>query len=530
VSNRHKLNTKASGIIALAVMCSRVLGLVREILFNSLFGAELMGIFRIAFRAPNLLRDLFAEGALSTAFITVFSKKIEREGDAAAWDLAAKMFTLTTVFMSIVTLIGIVFAKNLIGILAWGFAPKDAAVTVWLTQIMFPFILLVSLAALVMGMLNSKNVFGVPAMASSFFNIGSIAGGALLGWWIDPHFGERALAGLAVGTLIGGAFQLFIQFPSLRRAGFRFRLDFRWNDPGVKTILTLMVPSVIAASAVQVNVLVNSSFASTLGKAPVSWLDSAFRLMQLPIGIFGVAVATITLPVVSRIAADVDRSLFGPTLGKALRLATFLTLPSAVGLWFLGRAIMFDIYGHGKFSAYDTAQSALALQFYAMGLVAYSGIKVLSPAFYAINRKWTPMLVSFASIALNVFLNWLFVFRLGFGHRGLALSTALSATLNFVTLYALMVPAAGTLDTPRLLTTLARCGVAAAVLGAICWAAVTWLHGWLFETAFLVRVGALFAVIAVAGGAYFGMCLLLRVEATQDALSAILRKLRRHAA
>jgi putative peptidoglycan lipid II flippase len=281
---------------------------------------------------------------------------------------------------------------------------------------------------------------------------------------------------------------------------------------------------------VQVNVLVNSSFASTLGKAPVSWLDSAFRLMQLPIGIFGVAVATITLPVVSRIAADVDRSLFGPTLGKALRLATFLTLPSAVGLWFLGGAIMFDIYGHGKFSAYDTAQSALALQFYAMGLVAYSGIKVLSPAFYAINRKWTPMLVSFASIALNVFLNWLFVFRLGFGHRGLALSTALSATLNFVTLYALMVPAAGTLDTPRLLTTLARCGVAAAVLGAICWAAVTWLHGWLFETAFLVRVGALFAVIAVAGGAYFGMCLLLRVEATQDALSAILRKLRRRAA
>ena len=528
MSNKgHQLNRKASGVIAVAVMCSRVLGLVREILFNALFGAELMGIFRIAFRAPNLLRDLFAEGALSTAFITVFSKKIELEGDKAAWDLAAKMFTLVTVFMSVITLLGIVFSKQLIGILAWGFAPQDAALTVWLTQIMFPFILMVSLAALVMGMLNSKNVFGMPAMASSFFNIGSIAGGALLGWWIDPHFSEKALAGLAIGTLIGGALQLFIQFPSLAKVGFRFRLDFRWKDPGVAKILGLMVPSVIAASAVQVNVMVNSSFASTLGKAPVSWLDSAFRLMQLPIGIFGVAVATITLPVVARIAATADRTEFGPTLGKAMRLAIFLTLPSAVGLWFLAGPIMNDIYGHGKYTDHDTAQSALALQFYALGLVAYSCIKVLSPAFYAIDKKWTPMLVSFASIALNIFLNWFLIFRMDFGHRGLALSTAVSATLNFLVLYFLMRSHVQTLHTGRLLLTLLRCGVAAAALGGVCAAGMIYGHQWLFAPVFWQKLASLGVLIGLAAAAYVGVCFLLRVEETRDAYEALGEKILR---
>jgi len=523
----HKLNTKASGIIALAVMCSRVLGLVREVVFSALFGSQLLGIFIVAFRAPNLLRDLFAEGALSTAFITVFSKKIEREGPQAAWVLASKMMTLATVFMSVVTILGVVFAEPLVGLLAWGFSPEFKSLTVLLTQIMFPFILLVSLAALVMGMLNSRDVFGVPAMASSFFNIGSIVGGLALGWWLDPHFGERALIGLACGTLLGGLLQLAIQIPSLGRVGFSFRPDFKWRDPGVRQILLLMVPSVIAASAVQVNVLINTSFASSLGPEAVTWLNNAFRLMQLPIGIFGVAVATITLPVVSRIAANVDRSAFGPTLGKALRLAVFLTLPSAVGLFFLAHPIISLIYEHHNFVSRDSLNCAAALQFYALGLVAYSGIKVLSPAFYAIDRKWTPMFVSFGSISLNIALNWYLIFHAGFGHRGLALSTALAATLNFLILYVLMHRTAGTLHTGQLLSAGVRCGLAAAAMGAACWAATTWLHAWLFEAPFVVRLVSLGVVVGAGGAIYLLLCLAFRVESTRDALAAIRRKLTR---
>jgi len=527
VSDGKKLNTRASGVIAIAVMFSRVLGLIREILFNALFGTASMGIFIVAFRIPNLLRDLFAEGALSTAFITVFSQKIEKEGENAAWGLAARMLTLTIVFMSGVTILGILLSRPLIGLLAGGFLPEHREMTILLTQIMFPFILMVSLAALVMGMLNSRNVFGVPAMASSFFNIGSIVGGLLIGWWIDPQFGQRALIGLAAGTLIGGLLQLVTQLPSLRRVGFAFRPDFRWNDPGIRRILILMVPSVIAASAVQINVMVNTSFATHLGSEAVTWLNSAFRLMQLPLGIFGVAVATITLPVVSRIAAQADRADFGPTLGKALRLAVFLTLPSAVGLYFLAQPIISLIYQRMAFTAGDALQTGFALQYYAMGLVAYSWVKVLSPAFYAIDKKWTPMFVSFVSIALNFGLNTLFIFHLGFGHKGLALSTSVSAAVNFLVLYVLMCRHVQTMHTARLLGSALRCALGAAALGAVCWLGVTHGQSWLESPVLWRKMAGLVAVIAAAGLAYVVVCFLLRVEEVRDAGKIAARKILR---
>src|SRR3954452_17962041 len=218
----QRISTRATGVVGIAILCSRILGLVREQVFAGLFGAgRNLDIFLIAFRVPNLLRDLFAEGALSTAFVTTFSKRIATDGDAAAWRLANKVATMTVVVLSLCTLLGIAFAPQLITLLASGFTPEKAALSVQLTRIMFPFILMVSLATLAMGMLNAKNVYGVPAMASSFFNLGSIVGGVSLGWWLDPHFGERALIGLALGTLLGGTLQLVVQFPALWRAGFR---------------------------------------------------------------------------------------------------------------------------------------------------------------------------------------------------------------------------------------------------------------------------------------------------------------------
>src|SRR5881392_466723 len=242
----QRISTRATGIVGIAVLCSRVLGLIREQVFAGLFGAgKNLDAFLIAFRVPNLLRDLFAEGALSTAFITTFSKKIATESDDSAWRLANKVATLTVVFMSAVTLLGVLFAPQLIDVMTWwSWSPEKTALTVLLTRIMWPFILLVSLAALAMGMLNARNVFGMPAMASSFFNLGSIVGGVALCYWLEPqpdwrhpHFGERGLMGLAIATLIGGFLQLVVQFPALRRVGFKFRPDFNWRDAGVRTIL-----------------------------------------------------------------------------------------------------------------------------------------------------------------------------------------------------------------------------------------------------------------------------------------------------
>src|SRR5207253_1016213 len=499
-------STRAAGIVGMAILSSRLLGLIREMVFAGLFGAgRNLDAFLMAFRLPNLLRDLFAEGALSTAFITTFSKKIAVEGDESAWRLANKVATLTAVFMSMVTLLGIVFAPQLVDLLTWwSWSPVKTALTILLTRIMWPFMLLVSLAALVMGMLNAKHVFGPPAMASSYFNLGSIIAGVAIGYWLEPHFGARSLVGLAIGTLIGGAWQLVGQFPSLWKVGYRFHADFHWRDEGVRTVLTLMGPAVIAASAVQVNVLINSGFAASITdpttglsiNGPVSWLNIAFRLMQLPLGIFGVAIGTVTLPLVSKSAALGNTAEFRAILARGMRLAFLLTIPSAIGLAMLASPIISVIYQHGRFTAEMTRQTAGALQYYAIGLVAYAALKVLTPAFYAVGKRNTPMVVSFLAIGADLFLNWLFTFRLGWGHRGLAFSTSLVATINFLLLYALMRRQTRRLETRQMLIALAKICVAGALLALICWAAnYLRLDAW-SEMRFFQKLATLLGAIA----------------------------------
>jgi putative peptidoglycan lipid II flippase len=530
VARAERLNTRAAGVVGLAVLCSRVLGLAREQIFAALFGGgRIMDAFTIAFRIPNLLRDLFAEGALSTAFVTVFSRTAALEDDATAWRLANKVATLTVITLSAITLLGILSAPWLVAVLAPGFDPDKAALTVTLTRIMYPFILLVSLAALVMGMLNARNVFGIPAMASSFFNLGSIIAGWLLGWWFDPSFGPRAILGLAIGTLIGGGMQLLVQLPALRRAGYVFHPDFKWRDAGVRAILRLMGPSVIAASSTQVNVLVNSVFASQLGDGPTFWLTVAFRLMQLPLGIFGVALGTVALPLLSRMAASGNTPAFRSELARGMRLAFLMTIPASIGLMVLAEPIISVLYQHGKFGAFETAQSAGALRFYAIGLCGYAALKVLVNAFYAIDRRKTPMIVSFIAVALNLVLNWIFTRDLNWGHRGLALSTACVATSNFLILYLLMRSHLGRLESRAMLTLLAKVTVASAVLFAIAWGGAHWLLADWAVQRFGYKCAVLLLVIACAAGAFFFTANALGIGEVHDIVSAVRRRLRRRA-
>jgi putative peptidoglycan lipid II flippase len=474
-----------------------------------------------------LLRDLFAEGALSTAFVTTFSKTIARSGDAAAWRLADKVATMTAVVLGVICIAGMVFSAPLVSALAPGFDPEKAALTALLTRIMFPFIVLVSMAALVMGMLNAKSVFAVPAMASSFFNLGSIIGGVILGYWIDPHFGPRALVGLAIGTLCGGALQLSVQLPPLGRLGYRFRLDFHWRDAGVRAILALMGPSVIAASTTQFNVLVNSMFASTLGDGAIFWLAIAFRLMQLPLGLFGVALGTVTLPLLSRLVVAGEIDAFRSELSRAMRLAFLLTVPSTVGLMMLAEPIISVLYQHGKFNAYQAAQAAGALRFYAIGLAGYAALKVLVNAFYALDRRKTPMLVSFLAVALNLIFNWIFTFRLGWGHRGLAFSTGCVATFNFLVLYGLMHRQLRGLESRRMLIMLGKTAVAAAALVAVCAASSHWLLAAWATQAFWGKLISLLGTI-VTGALVFGACCaVLHIEEIDALIAAFQRRLRR---
>ncbi|HUN74011.1 MAG TPA: murein biosynthesis integral membrane protein MurJ [Steroidobacteraceae bacterium] len=524
----EKLNTRAAGTVGLYVLCSRILGVAREQVFAALFGGGgLMDAFTIAFRIPNLLRDLFAEGALSTAFVTTFSKTIALEGDQAAWRLANKIATLATIVLSAITVAGVLFAPWLVAVLAPGFVGAKAVLTVHLTRIMFPFILLVSLAALTMGMLNARNVFGVPAMASSFFNLGSIIGGVSIGWWLDPTFGPHALLGLAVGTLIGGALQLTVQLPAVRRIGYVFRPDFLWRDAGVSAILRLMGPSVIAASTTQVNVLVNSIFASKLGNGPTFWLSIAFRLMQLPLGLFGVALGTVALPLLARMAAIGNTAAFRSELARGMRLAFLLTIPATVGLILLAEPIISVLYQHGKFTAYETAQAAGALRFYALGLCGYAALKVLVNAFYAVDRRKTPMVVSFAAVGVNLLLNWIFTVSLGWGHRGLAFSTACVATTNFLILYFLMRHHLGRLESRTMLSLLVKLAVASTALALVCWAGEHFLlAGWATER-FWLKLPALLAVIVAGCAVFFGCALTLGISELNDIAAAVRRRLAR---
>ncbi|MBL8295575.1 MAG: murein biosynthesis integral membrane protein MurJ, partial [Bryobacterales bacterium] len=380
---------RSAGIMSAAVMLSRVTGLVREIVMARLFGAGFVfDAFRLGFLLPNLTRDLFAEGALSAAFVPTFTEYLTTKGKAEAARLANLVATAVILFIGLLCVAGAVFAPQLVDVFAPGFrqVPGKFELAVRLTRIMFPFLLLVALAAQAMGILNACNQFAVPALASSFFNIGSVVFGLVLGFWVGPLIGLEAIEGMAWGVVLGGALQLLWQAPSLVKSGFFFRPALDWSHPGLRHIIQLMGPAILGGAAVQINVMVNTNFASFVSdplrgpNGPVSWLGWAFRFFQLPLGLFGVAIANATLPTISRSLAANDHDEFRRTLSRSLAVVFLLTLPSSAGLMILGSDMIAAVYQGGKFDAYDTRQTALALSCYAIGLAGYAAAKVLTPA------------------------------------------------------------------------------------------------------------------------------------------------------
>jgi putative peptidoglycan lipid II flippase len=507
--------TRSARTVSIAVLGSRVLGLVREQVLASLFGAsEAFDAFITAFRIPNLLRDLFAEGALSSAFVSGFTHKLTTDGDKAAWRLANLVLNALLVVLSVITLVGLLAAPVIVNAIAPGFAntPGKVELTVTLTRIMFPFLLLVALAALAMGMLNAKLVFGIPASASMMFNIGSILGGVGLAYWLDPHFGPRAMIGMSLGTLIGGAAQFLIQLPSLRRVGYRYEAVLDRRDPDFRRIVTMLGPSVVGAAAVQINIFVNNWFASSWNGG-VSWLNCAFRLMQFPIGVFGVAIATATLPSISALAARGDLDKFRETLARSIRLAIFLSVPSACGLAVLAEPIVSVIYQHGKFDAVATAQTAHCLRAFAFGLAGYAALKVLAPAFYAFHDSRTPARVAVFSIAVNAGLCWLLAWKLGLGAAGLALSTALVALTNFAQLLWHMRKRLQHIEAKSLLLSVGKVVFASAAMSLVAWTTHRFLP--------INRYLNLAASIGIAVIAFGAVCQLLRVAELGELLAVM---------
>jgi len=519
-----KIASSASKV-SIAVMCSRVLGLIREQAFAILFGAGFAyDSFVVAFRIPNLLRDLFGEGALSAAFVTVFSEYDVTRGREATWKLAGNVLVFISILLSIITLLGILFADKIVLTLVdsdFEKIPDKVALTHLLTMIMFPFLLFISLSSVVMGILNTKGRFFIPALASSFFNIGSIVGGVSLAFLLGNP-GQPSIVGMAIGTLIGGMMQLGGQLPSLFRTNFKFKPHLNLKDPGLHRILKLMAPAVFGLAALQINVFINTYFASSLQEGSLSWLNYAFRFFQFPVGVFGVAISVAALPLLSRQAATKDFARLKETFTSSLTMAFSLTIPATVGLILLAAPIIRIIFEHGHFSSIDTFKTAEALRYYALGLFAYASVKVMVPVFYALNDTRYPVIGSFLAVGANILIVLLSIAPLQ--HNAMALSISGAMTVNFLFLGIILYWKLDGFSLSYLFTGLGKVFIGAFIMGLYVYCLGAVLNDWTQKGLFNELVGLFFFIIS--GAFIYGIALyLLKLQELKLVLDTLLRKI-----
>jgi putative peptidoglycan lipid II flippase len=501
---------RATGLVSALTLVSRLLGLVREQVFAALLGAGLFAdAFNVAFRIPNLLRDLFAEGALSAAFVPTYARALQAGGREEAHRLARRLFTLLALIMAALVLAGLLLAGPIVALLAPGYAavPDKTELTVFLTRVMMPFLPLVSFAAVAMGMLNAEERFGFPAFAPAMFNVVCVLWG--LGLWGLGFPPGAVVLGWCLGTLAGGAAQFLIQVPPLRRLGFRHAWDFSPGDPALRRIGALMTPATVGLAAVQINIFVNSYFAS-FEPGAVSWLAFAFRILYLPIGIFGVAAGTVATAGLARQAAAGDLAGVRGTLRGSLLLLAFVTLPATAGLFALARPVVRLLYERGRFGPDAAEGTAAALVFYAFGLVAYTSVKVLAPAFYALGSPRVPLLASGLAVLTNLATNLALYERFGF--RAVALGTSLGSLANAGLLVAVFERRLGGLLDAGSASRLGRMALAAVTMALLLVPVTAWLESSLGTRGLVAQLVTGLVPVALGVAVYFALSRLLRLQ------------------
>lgn len=514
---------RSAGVIGIATMASRILGLIRDQVLAYFFGAgDAMDAFRIAFRLPNVLRDLFAEGALSAALVPTLSRSVAAGDRAATWRLASNVINVLLLIAGIVSIAGIALAGPLVALYASGFrdVPGKIALTTRLTRVMFPFLAMVTTAAAMMAMLNALHRFFIPALSPAMFNVATIAC-AVLAVPLARPVGVEPIVMIAVGTLIGGLGQILLQWPFLRREGFRYSVVLDMRDPWLREIGRLMVPGVAGLAAVQINLFVNSWLAAGLGTGAVSWLDYAFRLMYMPIGLFGISIATASLPAISGHAATRNDSGVRHAVSSGLRMMLMLNVPATLGLIVLATPIVRLIFERGQFTPADTAATAAALVCYAPGLMGYSAVKLVSPSYYALGNSRVPVVASAISIAFNVTLNLVLVRSLG--HRGLALGTAAGALLNAGLLIVLLRIRLGGLDGRRLLVAAVKISLASVAMAIAAYYSERALHALFAGDRFRMQAIRVFGAITIGVGVLAAFAHLLRIDEFTQVRRRILR-------
>lgn len=508
-SQSHHGIAKSTSVIGFATFVSRILGFLRDIIIARLFGIYLYAqAFVIAFRIPNLLRDLVGEGAANSAIVPVFSEYNLKHTKEEFWELANIVLNLLLVALMLITVLGIALSPIIVRLIAPGFiaSPEKLQATIKLTRVIFPYILLISLAAYATGILNTLKHFAVPAFAPCLLNI-SIIIFALI-------FGE-GLTGLALGVLVGGVLQLAVQIPVLYKKGFRLRFFHRFRHPAAKTIGILMLPRILSSCIYQLNNFVDSIFGSLawiVGEGGVAVLYFSYRLVQFPLGIFSNALSQAILPVFSQEALEENTDNLKRTFSWGLRATFFTMLPASIGFMVLARPIVTTFFGGGKFDLNSTRLTANALFFYSIGLFAYGANKIMQSCFFALKDTVTPTKIAFAALVMNVILNSILMFPLKI--EGLALATSISGIISFLMLGALLYKRLGGFNIKEIAVSFARMLLASLCMAGVCFFVSSKSIN--PENIFFLKVLNLLILVLSGCLSYIAFCLLFRVKEVQE--------------
>ncbi|MFA6142180.1 MAG: murein biosynthesis integral membrane protein MurJ [Candidatus Omnitrophota bacterium] len=502
---------KSTGVIGIATAISRILGFIRDIVIAGFFGTAVYAqAFVVAFRIPNLLRDLIGEGAVNAAFVPVLTEELTKNGKRDFFKLAQVLLNILLIVLIVLTVIGVLAAPVIVKLIAPGFSEdlEKFEVTVKLTRLLFPFLLLVGLWAYAMGVLNSLGKFAAPAFGPCLLNLSMI----FCAMW----FGENVF-GLAGGVLIGGLLQLLIQMPSLYSSGWRAAVTREYVHPKAKRVGKLLIPRALGACVYQVNVFVSTILASLsgiVGDGAVAALYYANRIWQMPLAIFGIALAQAALPTMSRHVALNDTGKLKETLSFSLKILFFILIPSSIGLMVMSAPITKILFQRGAFTAYSTQITSDALFYYAIGLVACGGIKILVSAFYSMHDTMTPVKIAAASLVLNLIFNLVLMRPLKVG--GLALATSISAVFNFLALYVLLRKRLGDFGTGVILSSFLKVTLASLVMACVLMASLSYFPK--------LNIAMLLIDIIAGIAAFIAACYLFNVKELKDFLAWILRK------
>lgn len=522
MSEKRKI-AKTASVVGGATLLSRIFGFVRDMIVAQLFGAGMAtDAFFVAFRIPNLLRRLVGEGSLTASFIPVYSEYISQKSKEEGDELVSASFSVLAIVLILLTGLGVLFSPWIIKLMAYGFSlePEKFKLTVLLTRLMFPYIFFIGLVALAMGILNSWKHFAAPALAPVLLNLAIIACALLFSGIL-----KEPILSLAFGVLLGGIVQLLFQIPFIRRKKIAVRFLFRLSHPGVKRIGLLMAPSVLGLGVTQLNVLVSTFLASYLPEGSISYLYYADRLLEFPMGIFAIAIATAILPMMSEQTAKNDVQGMKETLSFAMRLVFFVTLPAMVGLIVLRLPIINLLFQRGAFNAHSAEMTAQALLFYALGLAAFAGVRIIVPAFYSLQDTKTPVKVAFLALLANA--GFGAVLMIPLKHAGLALATSLAAGLNFVLLVILLKKKLGRIGAQKIFHSFLKSLVASVVMGAVAYLICAG-GPWHTSGATLEKIALLLGAVLIGMVGYGGVSYFLGGEEMYSVMEIIRKKIKRN--